>query len=69
MYVNGRREFEEGRTDVHDAKHSGRPSVFDETIAKVENTMLQDRRVTVRELNEMMLDVSKTAIEKFRQII
>lgn len=69
MYVNGRREFEEGRTDGHDAKHSGRPSVFDETIAKVEITMLQDRRVTVRELNEMMLDVSKTAIEKFRQII
>jgi transposase len=53
-------ECKDGRTDVHDEQRSGRPSVLDETIAKVEETMLKDRRVTVRELYEMIPDVSKT---------
>jgi transposase len=59
------REFKDGRTDVHDKQHSGRPSVSDETIAKVEETMLKDRRVTARELCEMIPDVSKTCIATF----
>lgn len=58
------REFKDGRTDVHDEQRSGRPSVSDETIAKVEAEMLKDRRVTVRELCEMIPDVSKTTIHK-----
>lgn len=41
------REFRDRRTDVHDDQRSGRPSVSDETIAKVEETMLKDRTVTV----------------------
>jgi hypothetical protein len=60
------REFKDGRTDVHDEQRSGRPSVSDETIAKVEDTMLKDRRVTVRELCEMIPDVSKTCIMRSR---
>ncbi|UYV75172.1 hypothetical protein LAZ67_12002744 [Cordylochernes scorpioides] len=44
------REFKNGRTDVHDEPHAGRPSVSDETIAKVEAAMLEDRRITVRKL-------------------
>lgn len=58
------REFKNGRTNVHDEERSGRPSVSDETIAKVEAAMLSDRRVTVRELSEMIPDVSKTSIDK-----
>lgn len=58
------KEFKEGRTDVHNEQRSGRPSVSDETIAKVEAAMLADRRLTVRELSEMIPDVSKTTIDK-----
>jgi transposase len=58
------REFKDVRTDVHDEQRSGRPSVSDETIVKVEETMLKDRRVTVWELCEMIPDVSKTCIDK-----
>ncbi|UYV63878.1 hypothetical protein LAZ67_2005878 [Cordylochernes scorpioides] len=36
------REFKNGRTDVHDEPRAGRPSVSDETIAKVEAAMLED---------------------------
>jgi transposase len=59
------REFKDGRTDIHDEQRSGRPSVSDKTIAKVEETMLKDRRVTVRELYEIIPDVSKTCIATF----
>ncbi|UYV75809.1 hypothetical protein LAZ67_13001422 [Cordylochernes scorpioides] len=38
------REFENGRTGVHDEPRAGRPSVSNETIAKVEAAMLEDRR-------------------------
>jgi hypothetical protein len=59
------REFNDGRTDVHDEQRSGWPLVSDETIAKVEETILKDRRVTVRELCEMIPDVSKICIATF----
>lgn len=58
------REFNNGRTDVHDEARAGRPSVSDETIAKVEEAMLKDRRITVRELCDLVPDVSKTTIDK-----
>ncbi|UYV62960.1 hypothetical protein LAZ67_2002627 [Cordylochernes scorpioides] len=58
------REFKNGRTDVHDEPRAGRPSVSDETIAKVEAAMLEDRRVTVRKLCDLVPDVSKTTIDK-----
>ncbi|UYV63879.1 hypothetical protein LAZ67_2005879 [Cordylochernes scorpioides] len=43
------REFKNGRTDVHDEPRAGRPSVSDETIAK---------------LCDLVPDVSKTTIDK-----
>lgn len=58
------RDFKNGRTDVHDEARVGRPSVSDETIAKVEAAMLEDRRITVRELCEKISEVSKTTIDK-----
>ncbi|GFS74642.1 HTH_48 domain-containing protein [Trichonephila clavipes] len=50
------RDFKNGRTDVHDEARAGRPSASDETIAKVEAAMLEDRR-TVRELCEKIPEV------------
>ncbi|GJQ67847.1 hypothetical protein Trydic_g16611 [Trypoxylus dichotomus] len=44
---------------VHDEQHSGRPSVSVETIAKVEEAVLKNRRMTARVLYEMIPDVSK----------
>ncbi|UYV68426.1 hypothetical protein LAZ67_5004288 [Cordylochernes scorpioides] len=58
------REFKNSRTDVHDEPRAGRPSVSDENIAKVEAAMLEDRRVTVRKLCDLVPDVSKTTIDK-----
>lgn len=59
-----RRELKEGRTDVHGEQLPGRSSVSDETIANVEEAILKDRRVAVRELSEMTSDVSRTSIGK-----
>ncbi|GFU50648.1 hypothetical protein TNCV_3500481 [Trichonephila clavipes] len=56
------RDFKNGRTDVIIAR-AGRPSASDETIAKVEAAMLEDRRTTVRELCEKIPEVSKTTID------
>ncbi|UYV74964.1 hypothetical protein LAZ67_12001915 [Cordylochernes scorpioides] len=58
------REFKNGRTDVHDEPRAGRPSVSDETIAKVEAAMLEYRRVTGRKLCDLVPDVSKATIDK-----
>lgn len=58
------RDFKNGRTDVHDEQRAGRPSVSDETIAKVEATLLEDRRVTLEELSELIPDAGKTTIHK-----
>ena len=58
------RDFKNGRTDVHDDARAGRPSVSNETIAKVEAVMLEDRRITVRELCEKIPEVSKTTIDQ-----
>ena len=44
-----------GHTDDHDEQCSGQPLVSTETIAKVEQEMLEDRRVTVRELCKQIL--------------
>ena len=58
------REFQEGRTNVHDEAGRGRPSVSDETVNKVEELLLADRRLTVREISELLGDVSKTTVDK-----
>ncbi|UYV83935.1 hypothetical protein LAZ67_X000634 [Cordylochernes scorpioides] len=58
------REFKNGRIDLHDEPRVGQSSVLDETIAKFEAAMLEDRRVTVRKLCDLDPDVSKTTIDK-----
>lgn len=58
------REFTGGRTDIHDEERSGRPSVSDETIEKVEGILLEDRRITIRELALRVPEVSCSTIDK-----
>ena len=59
------REFSEGRTDVHDGQRSGRPSLTsDELLQKIEGEIRANRRVTIRELHHIILEVSKTTIHE-----
>ena len=56
------REFESGRTAIHDEKRTGRPSISDETVAKIERVMRQDRRITLDDLCISVPEVSRTTI-------
>ncbi|UYV65310.1 hypothetical protein LAZ67_3003906 [Cordylochernes scorpioides] len=58
------REFKNGRTEVHYETACWMPIGFDETIAKVEAAMLENRRVTVRKLCDLVPGVRKTTIDK-----
>ena len=56
------REFALGHTEIHDKKPSGRPSICNETVAKFEETMRKDRRVSLDDLCVSILEVSRTTI-------
>lgn len=58
------REFSEGRTEIHDENRSGRPSVSDEVVEKVETILLEDRRITINELALRIPETSNTTIHK-----
>ncbi|KZC11472.1 Histone-lysine N-methyltransferase SETMAR [Dufourea novaeangliae] len=58
------REFAAGRTEVHDVERSGRPSLSDETAAKVEQTMREDRRITLDDLCILVPEVSRSTIHR-----
>jgi hypothetical protein len=50
----------EGRTDVHDEKRSGRPSLISEDVLQeIEGEIRANRRVTIRELHHIIPEVSK----------
>ncbi|KAL4134938.1 hypothetical protein QTP88_006618 [Uroleucon formosanum] len=55
------REFSNGRTNIHDEARSGRPSVSDNLREQVESELREDRRVTVRELEEK-LQIPKSSL-------
>lgn len=57
------REFSNGRTNIHDEARSGRPSVSDNLQEQVESELREDRRVTVRELEEK-LQIPKSSIHR-----
>jgi hypothetical protein len=46
------KRFQDGREDVEDDKCSGRPStsIIDENMKKVEKMVMNDRRITIREV-------------------
>ncbi|GBO08985.1 hypothetical protein AVEN_60414-1 [Araneus ventricosus] len=47
------RQFNDGRTNVHDEARSGRPSVVNEgLVAKVNEKIRENRRFTIRMLSE-----------------
>ncbi|XP_049291111.1 protein GVQW3-like [Anopheles funestus] len=48
------REFNSGRTNVHDEERSGRPSVSDAIVQAVEAEMIKNRRATIRDLEEKL---------------
>ena len=52
-------EFSDGRTDVHDEQRSGRPSLISyELLQEIEGEIRAIRRVTIRELYHIILEVS-----------
>ena len=56
-------EFSEGRTDVHDEQRNGRPSLIsDDLLQEIEGEIRANRRVTIRELDHVIPEVSKTTI-------
>ena len=56
------REFTAGRTEIHDEERSGRPSISDEIVAKVEQIMRQDRRTTLDYFCILVPEVSRNTI-------
>lgn len=58
------REFSNGRTDIHDEQRSGRPSISDEVVSKIETILLDDRRITVRELAVKVPECSEASIDR-----
>ena len=56
------REFTAGRTEIHDEERRGRPSISEETVAKVEQIMRQDRSITLDDLWILVPEVSRSTI-------
>lgn len=58
------REFAGGRTEIHDVERSGRPSISDETVEKIEQILRQDRRITIHELSLRVPEISESSIQR-----
>ena len=58
-------KFSEGRSDVHDGQTSSRPSLIsDDFLQETEEETRANRRVTIRELHHIILEVPKTTIHE-----
>jgi len=57
------REFSNGRMNIHDESRSGKPSVSDDLQEQVESKFPEDRRMTVRELEEK-LQIPKSSLHR-----
>ena len=56
-------KFSEGRTDVHDEQRSGKPSLIsDDLLQEIEGEIRANRRATIKELQHVIPEVSKTTI-------
>ncbi|GBN92931.1 hypothetical protein AVEN_242278-1 [Araneus ventricosus] len=59
------RQFNDGRTNVHDEARSGRPSVFnDGLVAKVNEKIRENRRFTIRMLFDEFPQISKIVLHE-----
>lgn len=56
------RLFKEGRTDTHDDKRSGRPSIVSNETKKIEETVRANQRLTLDNLNELFPDISRSLL-------
>ena len=55
--------FRNGRTDVHDAERSGRPSVITDALKqKVKRIIRENRHFTISEVYEQCPEVSRTLV-------
>ncbi|UYV69290.1 hypothetical protein LAZ67_6003150 [Cordylochernes scorpioides] len=46
------REFNEGRINVHDEQRSGRPSLPESTVARIDEMVRSNRRITLEEIED-----------------
>ncbi|GBL97841.1 hypothetical protein AVEN_231988-1 [Araneus ventricosus] len=59
------RQFNDGRTNVHDKARSGRPSVVnDGLVAKVNEKIRENRRFTIRMLCDEFPQISKAVLHE-----
>ncbi|GBM99569.1 hypothetical protein AVEN_144925-1 [Araneus ventricosus] len=59
------RAFSDGRTDVHEELGTGRPSVIsDALLRRAEEAIQANRRLTLRELHKIILEVSMTTLHE-----
>ncbi|GBM62757.1 hypothetical protein AVEN_89868-1 [Araneus ventricosus] len=59
------RQFNDGRTNVHDEARSGRPSVAsDGLVAKVNEKIRENRRFAIRMLFDEFPQISKTVLHE-----
>ncbi|GBM53551.1 hypothetical protein AVEN_569-1 [Araneus ventricosus] len=62
------RQFNDGRTNVHDEARSGRPSVVnDGLVAKVNEKIRENRRFTIRMLFDEFPQISKTVLREIHK--
>ena len=55
--------FRNGRTDVHDAERSGRPSVITDALKQKVNSIIRDNRhFTISDVFEQCPEVSRTVV-------
>ncbi|UYV73789.1 USP2 [Cordylochernes scorpioides] len=48
------REFNEGRINVHDEQRSGRPSLPESTVARIDEMVRANRRITLEEIEDVL---------------
>ncbi|XP_029657317.1 uncharacterized protein LOC115231436 [Octopus sinensis] len=58
------REFAAGCTEIHDEERSGRPLISDEPVAKVEQILYENRRITLDDLRILVPEVSRSTIHR-----
>lgn len=56
------REFSKGRKHVHNAERSGRPSISDAIVAKINEFVREDRRMTIEDIPLRVLDVCPKSV-------
>lgn len=58
------REFRTGRTEIHYEQRSGRPSISDETVAKVKALLHEKRRITLDDVCVLVPEVVRITIHR-----